>query len=91
VVGYVKTNVAADLHESPDVLVYRKPWDQGTDERIFSNFRKKAKYAEASFPVQDVAWNTIPELNIPLSLHMFRTPRPTLEDPPLTILVKETE
>lgn len=89
VVGYVKTNLDADMHETPDVLIYREDWDGGGDKKIFDTFRRRAEYEEATFPVQDMTWNTIPELNIPLSLHQFRTLRPTITDGDLTILIKK--
>jgi hypothetical protein len=71
-VGFVGNNLDQDARIQPDIIVFRKGWDNHSE--IFNEFLKNRPYERISFPVFDYAVNNIPELNFSPSLeHQFRT------------------
>ncbi len=71
-VGYVGNNLEEDVRARPDIIVYRKLWQNFG--QVFTNFMKQYEYERISFPVMDYSVNNIPELNWrPPFHHRFRT------------------
>ncbi|MDR1680927.1 MAG: hypothetical protein LBS12_03995 [Prevotellaceae bacterium] len=72
VVGYVGNNLEADARETPDIIAYRKGWQNHLE--VFNGYFQRARYTPVSFPVYDSPVNTIPEFNfLPAFNHRFRT------------------
>lgn len=72
VIGYVGNNLEEDIQTQPDIIVYRKLWQNFG--AIFADFLQRNAYERVSFPVYDYSVNNIPELNWrPPFHHRFRT------------------
>jgi hypothetical protein len=80
IVGYTGNNLEEDAKLVPDIIAYRKGWQNHLD--IFNGYFQKAKYRPVSFPVYDNPVNNIPEFNFlpdannqphPNFNHKFRT------------------
>jgi hypothetical protein len=71
-VGYVGNNLEEDIRTRPDIIVYRKLWQNFRG--IFTNFILHNAYERITFPVFDISVNNIPELNWrPPFNHRFQT------------------
>jgi hypothetical protein len=72
IVGYVGNNLEEDARMQPDIIVYRKLWENF--EPIFATFLREGPYERITFPVFDYTVNNIPELHFRLPIqHQFRT------------------
>jgi hypothetical protein len=61
VVGYVGNNLEEDAKATPDVIVYRRFWQNFVP--VFSSFLARGHYEQVSFPVVDSPFNNVPELS----------------------------
>lgn len=72
IIGFVGNNLAQDILEVPDIIIYRKGW--GNFKDIFLSFVLKQRYQRISFPVFDNQVNNIPETNSLFVIpHRFNT------------------
>jgi len=68
-IGFIPLHLEEDLNHSPDILVYRKLWEQ--DPAPFRWYLSKAEYEEIFFPVLDYPVNNIPELYLGVGNDLF--------------------
>jgi hypothetical protein len=72
IVGFVGNNIEEDARLTPDIIAYRKPWQNFVN--VFNSYLQKAAYEPVMFPVVDVLVNNIPEVNLmPALNHKFKT------------------
>ena len=72
VVGYVGNNIEKDAAAIPDLILYRRYWQNFVP--TFKSFLARSRYAKVEFPVVDYPFNNIPELNWPPPIvHQFQT------------------
>jgi hypothetical protein len=68
----VGNNLEADAQETPDIIAYRKGWQNHLE--VFNGYFQRVRYKPVSFPVFDSPVNNIPEFNfLPAFNHRFRT------------------
>ncbi len=73
IIGYVGNNLQEDAQLTPDVVAYRKPWQNHLN--VFNGYLQQAVYEPVAFPVYDAMVNNIPELHsmYPMLNHRFKT------------------
>jgi len=87
-VGYVGNNIEEDSRIQPDVIIYRKSWENF--KPVFAKFIQNEPYEEISFPVVDYLVNNIPELHRqPPFCHQFETQLTTDEWRKTYIFIKK--
>lgn len=59
--GFLMSNLAQDLMERPDCIMFRKEWTNFTDKNVYDYFLGRDVYETVRFPVYDYSFNNIPE------------------------------
>ncbi|MDD5355958.1 MAG: hypothetical protein PHY56_05450 [Candidatus Omnitrophica bacterium] len=85
-IGHEDNNLEEDLMLQPDIVIFRKSYPQ--DIQIFNDFLQKERYARVSFPCFDYPVNNIPESNVQLPPHLYKTKIAENEDERLDIYIR---
>lgn len=90
-VGYFGNNLVEDLKIQPDIIIYRKGWEEKSwlpYSKIFNYFLSKDKYEPVAFSVYDYPLNNIPELNFSYP-HLFKTKLALNPNESLVIFIRD--
>jgi hypothetical protein len=82
ILGFLKSNLAQDTLQVPDVILYRSWWAWQNDQGYFARILDKSQYSAVRFPIFDYGVNNIPEINPDRKMlqHLFVTPTTTCPD-----------
>ena len=86
IIGNLHNNLDEDLKLQPDVIVFRKSYPK--DLQIYNAFLQNNQYRKVSFPCFDYPVNNIPESNIQLPPHLYKTKIAENDDQRLDIYLK---
>ncbi|MFH0856162.1 MAG: hypothetical protein V1869_06640 [Candidatus Omnitrophota bacterium] len=86
IIGYGNSDIYNDLEMRPDIIVFRKAYPDNA--YIFNGFLQKDKYKKISFPCFDYPVNNIPELNVALPPHLYKTRLAENDDERLDVYLK---
>lgn len=83
IIGLVGNNLAEDKKIQPEVIIFRRGYDQF--KKIFDDYLQKSKYTAYTLPVYDYHYNNLPEPG----WHLYKTKLAEKDEEKLTIFIKE--